>query len=469
MILMSVPHGAAAGNIVRTGVLSRILDADPSLSIVILSPMAADDAFVKEIAHPRVTVEPLAPHQPAGVEARLMALMQAAYLESGVTESVKIRRAEAEAKGTLRWIGAKRAIATAFAPSLIGAGTRYDLIDRFVSHRAAETLFDRHRPRMLVTSSPGLIFAEVPLLRTARRRGVRTIAIDPSWDNFTNKLLPVRRVNRLVVWNGLMKAQAVDLHGYQSDEVRLAGVPQWDRYFSEGVTTTREAFCRRIGADPARKLVTLTTTPQELYPHHDHVLRVMTAAMRDGQWPMAQVLVRLHPRDDIAKYAAFEGTANVIIEHPFRRTVRAGDGMAVDVTVESQRHLADTLAHSDVIVNVASTLAIEAAIFDTPVVNIAFDGEREEPFARSARRYYQFTHYANITRHGAVRVASAPGQLVEHVRSYLSDHTQDRAARAEVVREQCWFTDGRSAERVAGLVVDEWKGANSSSCAASPA
>ena len=45
---------------------------------------------------------------------------------------------------------------------------------------------------MLVVSNPGLILSEVPLLRTAVRRGVRTVAVDASWDNFTNKLLPVR-------------------------------------------------------------------------------------------------------------------------------------------------------------------------------------------------------------------------------------------------------------------------------------
>ena len=62
------------------------------------------------------------------------------------------------------------------------------------------------------------------------------MAIDPSWDNFTNKLLPVRRVDRLVVWNELMKQQAIELHGYEPDEIRIAGTPQWDRYFRDGVT-----------------------------------------------------------------------------------------------------------------------------------------------------------------------------------------------------------------------------------------
>ena len=457
MILFSVPHGAAAGNMVRTGILRRVLEADASVRVVILSPMAADDAFVTEVAHPRVSVEPLPPHQPAGVEARLLALMQAAYLESGITESVRIRRAEAEAKGTIRWIGAKHALARALAPSLVRKETRYDLIDRRVSHPEAERAFDRHKPSLLVTSSPGLIFSEVPLLRTAARRGVRSMAIDPSWDNFTNKLMPVRRVNRLVVWNELMKQQAIDLHGYGAGEIRLAGVPQWDRYFSEGVSESRAAFLARIGADPNRRLITLTTTPQELYSHHDHVLRVMAAALGDGRWPNAQVLVRLHPRDDMAKYAEFERVPHVIVEKPFRPTVRAGDGLAVDVTADSQRHLAATLEHSDVIVNVASTIAIEAAIFDTPVVNIAFDGERESEFARSARRYYQFTHYVNITRHDAARVAWSPDELVRYVAEYLAEPARDQAGRARVVAEQCQFTDGRSAERVAGFVIDEWR------------
>ena len=469
MIVFSVPHGAAAGNIVRTGIIRRVLESEPSLKAVILSPLAGDPAFVEEVAHPRVVVEPLPPHRPEGVEARLLALMQAGYLQSGVTESVRIRRAEAHARGTIRWIGLKHLIARTLVPSLVKKETRYDAIDRRVSHAGVDALFDRLRPSMVVTSSPGLILSEVPVLRTAKRRGVRTMAIDPSWDNFTNKLMPVRRVDRLVVWNDLMKTQAIELHGYQANEVCVAGVPQWDRYFSEGATSNRQEFFARIGADPSRRLITLTTTPQELYSHHDHVLRVMAGALRDGAWPSAQVLVRLHPRDDRAMYTAFDAAPGIIIEKPFRDTVRAGDGLAVDVTAESQRHLANTLQHSDVVVNVASTIAVEAAIFDTPVVNIAFDGEREAEFARSARRYYRFTHYVNITRHNAVKVAWSPAELIGHVRSYLDDPAQDRAGRAHVVREQCQFTDGHAAERVADVVRREWRGSNFESCAASPA
>jgi hypothetical protein len=456
VVLVSVPHGAAAGNLLRTGIISRLLSADDSTRLVLVSPMARDPEFVREASHPRVTFVDLPPHAPAGLEARLLALMQAGYLDSGITESVRIRRAEALAKGTIRWIRPKRILAQTLAPSMLRARTRYALSDRLVSHPHAEALFDRHRPALLVVSSPGLIFAEVPLLRTAKRRSVTSVAIDPSWDNFTNKLLPVRRVDRLIVWNDLMKQQATELHGYLPDEVRVAGTPQWDLYFRQGAQIGREAFCARVGADPAKRIVTLTTTPHELYGHHDHVLRVLVAGIRADRFGRpVQVLVRLHPRDDRSHYREFEHTPDVILEKPFRSTVRAGDGMSVDVTRASQQHLADTMRLSDVVVNVASTISIEAAIFDTPVVNIAFDGEEDAEWTRSARRYYRFTHYVNITRHGAARVAETPEQLVAHVERYLADPSLDREGRQTVVREQCQFFDGRSAERVASFVVEE--------------
>jgi CDP-glycerol glycerophosphotransferase (TagB/SpsB family) len=185
------------------------------------------------------------------------------------------------------------------------------------------------------------------------------------------------------------------------------------------------------------------------------VLRVLVKAMASGQLANAQVLVRLHPRDEFDAYKEFANTPHVIIEKPFRDTVKVADGLAIDVMPEHQKHLGDTLCHADVVVNVASTISIEACIFDTPVVNINFDGPDESAYVKSARRYYSFTHYVNITRRGAVRVATSPGELVRDVAAYLADPSLDAAGRKQVVIDQCQFTDGRSAERVVRLVLDE--------------
>ena len=454
-VLVSVPSGVSAGNILRGGLIDRLLEANRDVEVVVVSPLVRDAAFVQEFRRPRVAFEDLPPHMPSGLEGRLMALIQAGYLDSGVSESVKIRRAEAIAKKSIRWIRTKRLLAGLAVPSILRKPTRYQAIDRIISHPWAEQLFDRYKPVLLVGSSPGLIFSEVPLLRTAVRRHVRTIVVDPSWDNFTNKLIPVRRADRIVVWNDIMKQQAVALHGYEPGQVRVAGPPHWDRYFRPGPVISRDAFFARIGADPARRLITLMTTGKTLYDHYPRLVRVLMKAVDDGRFGRAQLLVRLHPRDDLDRYEQFLGAAHLIVEKPFKKTVKSGDGLDVDITSENQQHLADTLRHSDVIVTIASTIAIEASIFDTPVVDVSFDGETPEEFSKSARRYYQFTHYANITRAGAAPVADTPEGLIDHVARYLNDRSLDRAGRQRVVREQVQFTDGKSSDRIAQFVVEE--------------
>jgi hypothetical protein len=454
-VFISIPHGTSAGNMLRAGrLLDRLRRFDPSRPIVLLSPLSRDAAFVKEFGRPGLQMIDLPGHQPRGLEARLNAIVQASYLSKGQTESVRIRLEEARASGIIRFLAVKGLIGRALVEPFTRTRSRYALSDMLVSHPSMERLFDEHHPVLVVAANPGLVLSEVPLLRTARRRGVRSIAIDPSWDNFTNKLIPVRHVDRLVVWNDLMKAQAIEFHGYSPSNVRVAGAPQFDPHFNRHARSGREEFFRRIGADPARRLVTLTTTPRSLYRHHDHVLRALAQSAASGELGDAQILVRLHPRDDEAAYREFAATPSVIVEKPFRSTVTVADGLAIDVMPEHQRHLGDTLCYSDVIINVASTISLEACIFDTPVVNIGFDGPVDEPFVTSARRYYSFTHYVNITSRSAVRVASSPVEMIDAVRRYLADPSLDASGRRQVVLDQCQFTDGQSAERVVGCVLE---------------
>jgi hypothetical protein len=455
-VFVSVPHGTSAGNMLRAGgLLNRLSEFDPSLQILLLSPMAKDAAFVREFERPGVTVVDVQGHTPSGLEARLLAIVQASYLSRGQTASVRIRLEEARANGIIRWLGLKGLIGRALVEPFTRSGSRYALSDRLVSHPEMDRLFDEHDPVLVVAANPGLVFSEVPLLRTARRRGVFSMAIDPSWDNFTNKLIPVRQVDRLVVWNEIMKAQAVGLHGYRPAAIRVAGAPQFDPHFRAEARSTRDAFFARIGADPSRKLIALTTTPRSLYGHHDYVLRELASAAGRGELGQAQVLVRLHPRDEVGAYREFAATPHVIIEKPFRDTVTVADGLAIDVMPEHQRHLGDTLCHADVVVNVASTISVEACIFDTPVVNIGFDAPGEIPYVKSARRYYSFTHYVNVTSRDAVRVAASPAEMVSWVSRYLQDPSLDAAGRRQVVLDQCQFTDGRSSARVVQCVLDE--------------
>jgi hypothetical protein len=61
----------------------------------------------------------------------------------------------------------------------------------------------------------------------------------------------------------------------------------------------------------------------------------------------------------------------------------------------------------------------------------------------------------NITNRQAVRVAESPEQMVAAVARYLGDPALDAEGRRQVVLDQCQYTDGQSAARMAAAVLDE--------------
>jgi hypothetical protein len=468
-VLLCIPSGTPAANLLRTAVFGLLRD-DPSVGrLVIISPYAADQSFREEFDGPKIGFADLAPGVPGWLERRFIRVMQEKFVKTMPTESMRIRVARAELiereqQREVRYLdrgqlggqmrGPVRLALKGLTLLPLSIGQWFALSDRCTLGGQYADLFARERPDLVVTPTTGLYFSEGPLLARADRERVPAVAVDLSWDHFTTKTAPLRRVAALAVWNETMKRQAVQIHGYRPEQVAVAGVPQFDLYRDRARLDSRAAFCRRIGADPARKLISLTTVPPVLYRYHARAIEALAGQLEDGFGAPAQLLIRVHPRDDLDLYRPFEGRPQIIVEKPFR-TGRVAEGSTVDPTHDDRRHLANTLVHSDVVVNVASTIAIEAAICDTPVVNLAFDGEQERPYLDSAARYYDYTHYKPLVKLGAVRVAGSPELMLERVRAYLDDPSLDRAGRARAVETLCFRADGRSAERVAAFVLHE--------------
>jgi hypothetical protein len=466
-LFLCIPSGTAAANLLRTDVF-RLLRESPLVGrLVVLSPLVREAAFRDEFSAPKVAFAELEPHEPGFVERRIIRILQEKYVKTMPTESMRIRVArerQLELGREVRYLdrGGLGAPKTKLVRTLLAGVTKlplslpllFKLLDLATLGDRYKALFRKERPALVLTPTTGIYFGEGPLMGRADAEGVPILAIDLSWDHFTTKTAPLRRVAGLAVWNETMKRQAVEIHGYKPGQVCVAGVPQFDIYADPATFVSREAFFQRIGADPTKKLVTLTTVPPVLYPYHDVVIDELLAAIRCGRLGgPAQLLVRVHPRDDLGKYERFAGQPDLIVEKPFKETIVA-EGSNVDPSRENRNHLANTLKHSDVIVNAASTIAIEAAILDTPVVNIAFDGHEEKPFLDSARRFYTYTHYRPLVDVGAVRVAGSPSAMVDEARAYLADPARDQAGRERAASDLCHRVDGRAAERVASFVLD---------------
>jgi hypothetical protein len=105
--------------------------------------------------------------------------------------------------------------------------------------------------------------------------------------------------------------------------------------------------------------------------------------------------------------------------------------------------------HSDVVVNSASTMTIDALVCATPAVCLDFTLPPFEDFAPVLHNFYDYEHYRPITRSGAMRFARSPEELVNRIRAYLADPELDSKERADLVRYMVGTNPGESVQCMA--------------------
>lgn len=315
-------------------------------------------------------------------------------------------------------------------------------------------------PSLVVTANYGTDPGTIRLLRSAERLAIPTLSIVPSFDNLTSKGVMGAKPTRLLVWNETMRREAIGLHDFSAAAVGVCGPVQFDIYAQPERWLPRQEVWRSFGLDAQRPTYVVGTITPVYFPYNRDVIEIVAEAIAAGKLPRdAQVLVRLHPQvvDDPTFGDKIEPYRAIAARYPFvalnvpevRRwgTLRppAKDDMA---------QLATILAGADAVVVPASTLAIDAAAVDSPVIGVAFDGKTRQPPELSSERMFYFTHYRPLTESGAIALARSPEELV----ASLERATRDRGERAERRRRLIELIvgrhDGGAAQRICAEIED---------------
>lgn len=308
---------------------------------------------------------------------------------------------------------------------------------------------------LVVLSTPGQKLEDLPYLEAARCHGIPSISPVYSWDNLTAKGPFVIPPDQLVVWNDVMKYEAYHYHGYAPEDVFVGGVPVFDSYLDVRVCAdgeTRKDFLSSLGLDPTKKLVTLTTIPPVYYGTSHYALAEMLKDwMALGELTGTSLLIRPHPMDD-TDYTDLVGPDVVLDNYGSKPST---DPRHWQPTDDNTRHLGRTMAFSDVVINIASTITVDAACFDTPTVNVSFDIKPcGNEYVGTVERYYQYTHYKLVVETGAAALVSSPQELLAAVRAYLADPARDRVGRALLLRNQVGELDGQAWRRTAAAILN---------------
>jgi len=293
----------------------------------------------------------------------------------------------------------------------------------------------------------------LPAVVAARRLGIPTACSIFSWDNLSSKGRIAAPFDHFLVWSDLMRQELLRFYPeVKPERVQVVGTPQFDPYADERLLWPREDFLRRLGADPLRPLVCYSGGDIGTCPEDPLHVDILLDLARSGEiQARPQVLVRPAPVDDGARYHRVRAKyPELIFAQPAWLHAEPGNWATCLPKAEDVQFLANLTQHADVNVNLASTMTLDFAIHDRPVVNVAFDVSDPPPCGRPPLwdYYYRFDHYRPVVALGAARFARSPHELARHVNAYLENPALDRGARRKLVALELGVPVGRSASRI---------------------
>jgi CDP-glycerol glycerophosphotransferase (TagB/SpsB family) len=124
---------------------------------------------------------------------------------------------------------------------------------------------------------------------------------------------------------------------------------------------------------------------------------------------------------------------------------------------EDMPEKASMMAYADVFVTVYSTMVVETAIQDRPIVSACIDipGGWNQPnkFSLSLREISNWPTHLRFREANAGRVAYDREQLLQAINFYLEHPDADSQQRGDFIERECTYTDGSAGQRSAQFLL----------------
>jgi hypothetical protein len=439
-ILIALSRGILIRNFFRSGVITKLLER--GFRVVVLTPYK-ELSVEEEFCHPNLIFDELVSTKNKRFRKIFEEFSKGAVFNETVHARYKFSdRFSGEKPSTLLYI--TRMLFLVPLRHVLGFKRFLRLLEERVNPSGEhDYVFEKYKPDLVLNASAGENFG---ILKSAKRLGVTTIDMPKSWDN-SSKLLYRVKADYIFVWSEFMKRQVMNFQDYKEEEIRVVGIPQYDVFAQKRGLMTREAFCEGIGFDPAKKIILHASTGGACHNEDDYPA-LLKEYIDKGVLKDVQVFVRPHVKylDDVARYKKrVGGSKDFYVDEGDVQDAALKDNW--DISEHHMTHLLNSLYHSDVCLNIASTVTLDATACGTPVININFD-IKKMPEMESVNRFYHSDYVKAAHKTGGTWLVESEGEFKEALHDILERGEKREKERERMIEYIMHKNDGRSAERM---------------------
>jgi hypothetical protein len=303
-------------------------------------------------------------------------------------------------------------------------------------------LLARERPDLVILPSGGIDAMTTDAIASCRALGIRSLVLVHNWDNLSSKGAFAVAPDHLGVWGPQSVEHAVRIHGIPRERVRVLGAPSLDHYFRHEAGTTASRF-----GFPYVLFAGCFAPFDELTP-----LRALEAEI-ERQGLDLKVVYRPHPQrqprrvDDRFRPEEFR---HVVLDPELDELyARSFDPVRSTPRFPGLESYPATFEHARFVICPLSTMVVEAAIFEKPVIVVAYD---DGIHPNSPAQVLHYDHFEGIDRVAGLELARSPEELVGLFAAMAS--REAAAPRADAPEIAWWLhhDDRTYAQRLAALV-----------------
>jgi len=320
-------------------------------------------------------------------------------------------------------------------------------------------MFDRYRPDLVVSNMAGWRMDQY-LLREANKRKVKTAVVIVGWDNPSSQGLPGAHIDHISVWSGIQKQELVSCSDWDAATIHVGGMPLFDSYINRKWVIPRGEYYRLHQLDQDKKLVAFAATGLNFSPN-SHMIEALANVIGDGRLGMpAQLLIRLHP-NHFKNVPRYQREAGAIYELARRNPdihivePREVPGDLERYAGEDYPEKASMLAHCDVLVTLYSTMVVEEAIHDKPIINACLPtgSGYGEDFWVPISEVPTFPTSRRVNSTGAGKLVRTIEELEAAVAGYLANPGLDSHNRQEFLRQELTYVQGEATQKTANFIL----------------
>ena len=321
-------------------------------------------------------------------------------------------------------------------------------------------LFDEYQPDMVISSTAGWRLDRY-LLREAKQRGIPTTMTVVGWDNPCSHGLPGARVDFANVWSQIHVHELSAGLDWPVENLHIGGMPLYDGYIHNKWLLPRAAYFKEHGLDPKKKLIVYVATALSISPNLHNIKILIDIIKTNKLEQLSQLLIRLHPghfksqkhyqeeREEIIKRA--KDCPDVHIVAP-----KAVGGGAPRYSGEDFPEKASMLAYSDVLVTIYSTMVLEAALKDRPVISCCIDSENGWPenFWIPLHEVPSWPTAARVVNSNAAVNVFSTEELSSELDRYLAHPELHRENRLDFIKQELTFLNGEATQKTADYLLE---------------